>query len=160
MSTSLHGGPVSLTLWTSGREPRGCQLTAVLWARVGRPSLAPFRSSPLSHALVLHPPVFLLLQSGPHAVLLPALLSRLLRPSRGRRDAVSPGGSQDHHLGVRVPQERMGAFPAEQAGGLHVSAGSGCVHARIQHFPSTNPRPSVHRSLITGSHSALLPEGM
>lgn len=88
MSTSLHGGPVSLILWTSGREPRGCWLTAVLWARVGRPSLAPFRSSPLSHALVPHPPVFLLLQSSPHAVLLPAPLSRPLRPSRRGQDAV------------------------------------------------------------------------
>lgn len=123
--------------------------------------LAHFHPSPLSHALAPGPQVFLLLQSGPHTILPRALLSRpglTVWARRSHPDAgetLCPGkvcGPQDHHLGVKVPQERAGALPCRAGCGAPCLSCVGIVHTRIRH-------PS-RRSLIAGSDSGLLPEGI
>ena len=102
--------------------------------------LAHFHPSPLSHALAPGPQVFLLLQSGPHTILPRALLSRpglTVWARRSHPDAgetLCPGkvcGPQDHHLGVKVPQERAGALPCRAGCGAPCLSCVGMVHTRV-----------------------------
>lgn len=146
MSTSLHGGPCPCLC---GPAVDGQQA-----------HLAQLRSSPLSHGPAPRPRAFLLLQSGCAALCVPCCHGQASPSGPGAtvqmpaRRCVLGGsaGCRTTSWGSRFLRRGRVPFPAEQAAGLHVSAGSGCVHTRVQH-------PS-HRSLITGSDSGLFPEGI
>ena len=181
MSSSLHRGPVSLCVWASGREPCSGPGSAgppgpfPSVPLVSRPGSMPTGVPAAAERPTHNSSACSALTAQPHRLGPP-------QPSRCGRDTVSweVCGPQDHHLGVRVPQERAGALPcragcgapclscvgmvhtrvpspAEQAAGPHVSAGSGwstpgCPPPAEQ---AAGPRVSAASGLSTPTSSTL-----
>lgn len=176
MSSSLHRGPVSLCVWASGREPCSGPGSAgppgpfPSVPLVSRPGSMPTGVPAAAERPTHNSSACSALTAQPHRLGPP-------QPSRCGRDTVSweVCGPQDHHLGVRVPQERAGALPCRAGCGAPCLSWVGMVHTRVPspcragcRAPCLSCIGIVHthiqhpsrRSLIVGSDSGLLPEGI